>query len=76
MTLENSIIVEKTVDVAYSLIFEYEHMDKVMRIIKEKNLRVSSQKMELNCVFGILVRKRDAIQIKELFENLRCLVIK
>ncbi len=76
LVLEVSDIVEKTINVNYSLTFEYEHMDKVMRIIKEKNLTIISQKMVLNCVFEISVRKKDAEMIKNAFENLRCLSIK
>ncbi|MDC9723893.1 MAG: YigZ family protein [Urechidicola sp.] len=76
LVLETAKIVEKTIDISYILTFEYEFLDKVMRIIKEKNLRVDSQIMEMNCVFEISVRKKDAASIKTSFENLRCLQIK
>ena len=76
LALEAAKIVDKTIDVHFSLTFEYEHMDKVMRIIKEKNLKVVSQKMEMNCVFEISVRKKFANATKIAFENLRCLTIK
>lgn len=76
LVLEESIIVNKTIDVHFILTFEYEHMDKVMRIIKEKNLNIVNQKMELNCVFEISVRKKFAETTKMAFENLRCLTIK
>ena len=74
--LEDAKIVEKTIDIYFKLTFEYEFLDKVMRIIKEKNLRVNNQIMEMNCVFEISVRKKDAAAIKTTFENLRCLQIK
>ena len=76
LALEAAKIIDKTIDVHFSLTFEYEHMDKVMRIIKEKNLKVVSQKMEMNCVFEISVRKKFANATKIAFENLRCLTIK
>lgn len=76
LVLESSDIVKKTVDISFRLTFEYEYMDKVMRVIKERRLRLVSQKMELNCVFEVLVRERDANQVKDVFEKLRCLIIK
>ncbi|MCF6280548.1 MAG: YigZ family protein [Flavobacteriaceae bacterium] len=76
LVLEKSKIVEKTIDVHFKLTFEYEYMDKVMRIIKEKNLKIVNQKMEKNCVFEISVRKKFAEVTKTAFENLRCLAIK
>lgn len=76
LVLESSEIVEKTIDVQFRLELEYEHLDKVMRILKDRNLRVAHQQMEMNCVFDILVRKKDADAIKKAFEDLRCLNIK
>ena len=76
LALGISDIVEKTIDIRYRLIFEYEFLDKVMRIIKERNLTVEFQKMEMNCVFEISVRKKNAAKVKLDFENLRCLKIK
>ncbi len=74
--LEEAKIVEKTIDIYFELTFEYEFLDKVMRVIKECNLRINHQVMEMNCVFEISVRKKDAVAIKTTFENLRCLQIK
>jgi uncharacterized YigZ family protein len=74
--LEISDIVEKTIDIRYKLIFEYEYLDRVMRVIKEQNLTIEFQQMEMNCVFEISVRKKNADKVKLDFENLRCLKIK
>lgn len=76
MVLDEAIIVGKTIDIQYEIIFEYEHMNKVMRIVKENNLQITHQKMELNCEFLIPVRKKNAIKIKNLFTDLRCVKIK
>lgn len=75
LILDEAEIVEKTVNVSYQLTFEYQDMDKVMRIIKEKNLEILDQKMNLNCVFLIEVRKKNAAKIVQLFNDLRCLKI-
>ena len=74
--LQEAKIIEKTIDIQFKLTFEYEFLDKVMRVIKERCLRVNNQVMEMNCIFEISVRKKDALLIKSTFENLRCLQIK
>jgi uncharacterized YigZ family protein len=76
MAIEASSIVVKTIDVKYRLIFEYKEMNKVMHVIKERNLAIISQKMEMNCDFEISVRKNEAENVKNIFENLRCVKIK
>ena len=59
MALEESNIVEKTINIDYLITFDYKNMNKVMRIIKEKNLNIVNQKMELDCQITISVRKKD-----------------
>ena len=60
MALEASDIVERTIDVHYTLKFGYQNMNKVMRVIKEKNLEIISQKMEMDCEIVISTRKKNA----------------
>lgn len=67
--LEASKIVERTIDQTFLLQFEYPEMNTVMRIIKEENITLVSQIMELACTFEIAVRMKDAERIYELFEN-------
>ena len=76
LILEEAVIVKKTIDVFYKLYFEYKDMNKVMRIIKEQNLHIENQIMELNCEFLISVRKKNALKVQQLFLDLRCLKIK
>ncbi len=76
LILEEVAIVEKTIDVHFQLIFEYQHMNKVMRIVKEQSLILLDQKMELNCDFLFAVRKKNAAKVHQLFLDLRCLKIK
>lgn len=70
MALEESDIVERTIDVHYTLKFGYQNMNKVMRVIKEKNLAIISQKMEMDCAIVISTRKKNAPAVLEAFENL------
>lgn len=76
LALEASEIKQKTVNVRYCLTFEYEHLDKVMKIIKDRKLKMISQKMEMNCIYCVSVRKKEAISVKLAFEKLRCILIK
>lgn len=76
LTLDECTILKKTIDVHFQLTFDYIHMNKVMRIIKENKLLILSQKMELNCDFIIPVRKKNASKIQQLFLDLRCVKIK
>ncbi len=68
--IEASLIIEKTIDVQYQISFDYKNMNKVMRIIKEKNLEIISQKMELNCEILLATRKKNATIVFESFDNL------
>lgn len=76
MALEASDIVERTIDVHYTLKFGYQNMNKVMRVIKEKNLDIISQKMEMDCEIIISTRKKNAPIVLEAFSNLYEIVIK
>ena len=68
--LENSEIVEKTIDKHYKIKFGYKDMNRVMRIIKEKNLNVTGQKLELDCEIETAVRKKDSQMIFDIFESM------
>ena len=70
MTLESSSVIEKTVDVHFLISFDYKNMNKVMRIIKEKNLKIAAQKMENNCEIEIVTRKKNADSIFGIFNTL------
>jgi len=70
LALEASTILDKTINIEYQLSFGYDMMNKVMRIVKEKNVTIVSQTLELDCQYIISVRKRDANSIFETFTNL------
>jgi uncharacterized YigZ family protein len=70
LALENSKIIKKTINLDYLIKFDYKNMNKVMRIIKEKQLKIVNQKLELNCEIHISVRKKNSQSTFEIFENL------
>ncbi|MEM0519557.1 IMPACT family protein [Aequorivita flava] len=76
MALETCKILKRTIDESYVIKFEYPEMNTVMRIIKDEDLKLINQKMELSCEFEIAVRKKDAERIFELFKNTYKVTIK
>ncbi len=70
MALEACKIVRKTINVDFLITFDYKNMNKVMRVIKEKNLNITNQKLELDCQITISVRKKDASTIASIFESI------
>lgn len=76
LALEASEIIEKTIDIHFQLQFGYDLMNKVMRIVKEKQLNITSQKLELDCQYIISIRKSEADSIFEIFTNLYKVEIK
>lgn len=77
ITLESCEIIEKTIDVPFLISFDYKNMNKVMRVIKEKKLDITSQEMEINeetnLPIGKIVvktRKKNAEMIFDTFNSL------
>ncbi|MBE0391419.1 YigZ family protein [Flavobacterium sp. PL002] len=77
ITLESCDIIEKTIDIHYLISFDYKNMNKVMRVIKEKNLDIVTQEMEIKEETGlpigiieIKIRKKNAEQIADIFHSL------
>ncbi len=76
LAIETAEIIEKTINIQYKISFDYKDMNKVMRIIKEKNIEIVSQKMELSCEIEIAIRKKNAETIFDIFNNLFEICIK
>lgn len=74
--LDEAKIVKKTIKIYFEVSFEYADMNKVMRIIKEQNLKIEQQKLNLSCTYIIAVRKKNATKVQQLFVELRCVKIK
>jgi len=70
MTLEASNIEIKTINIHYLITFDYKNINKVMRVIKEKNLQIINQKMEQDCEIEIAIRKREAQKVFEIFSTM------
>ena len=69
--LESAKIVKKTIKAQFLLQFGYPEMDIVMRTIKQKNLNIFSQKMELDCELVISVRLSESEEVFQLFDEMQ-----
>lgn len=70
LALDRSKMVTQTLKTHYLICFEYKNMNKVMRIIKEKNLNIVNQILELRCELEISVRQKEALAVFQTFEHL------
>jgi len=70
MALEISDIVERTINIDFVITFDYKNMNKVMRVIKEKNLNITGQKLELDCQITISVRLKNVLEIENIFNTI------
>ena len=76
LALKNSTIINKTINEEFLIKFEYPEMNTVMRIIKDENISIINQKLELNCEFIISIRKKEAEKVFDIFDNTYKVVIK
>ena len=70
MVLQESQIIEKTIDISFEISFDYKNMNKVMKVIKEKNLEIISQEMNESCIIVISNRKKNAKMILDIFSSM------
>ena len=77
LILETCEIVEKTIDIHFTISFDYINMNKVMRVIKEKKLAIVTQEMEINKnsalpigKIEIKTRKKNAEKIFDIFNSI------
>ena len=76
LALENSEIIQKTINEKFILQFNYSEMNKVMRIVKEEQISIINQKLDLNCRYIISVRKKEAAKVFKLFDETYKVLIK
>ena len=69
LALEASKIVKRTINKKFQLKFEYKNMSKVMRLLKENEVEITNQTLELNCLLEISVRKSHTSKVFDLFDQ-------
>ena len=70
MAIEESTIIEKTIDIHFQISFDYKNMNKVMRVIKEKNLEIISQQLQESCQIEIATRKKNSEAVFDIFNTI------
>lgn len=70
LILNASKIIKKTININYLISFDYKNMNTVMRIIKEKNITIMHQKLEMDCQITISIRKKEAQYVFDIFNQL------
>jgi len=63
-------IVQKVLKVNFNLTTDYAHLNLVMRFIKEHNLKIIRQVLEINCKFKVGVRKTEVKKIEKLLKSM------
>ena len=63
-------IIEKTIEINYTLSFNYDQMNKVMRIIKEKNIQIINQNLTENCEITTSISIKYKNHFESWFDNI------
>ncbi|MBB5394441.1 YigZ family protein [Mucilaginibacter sp. AK015] len=63
VALDAAQVVEKTVNDIYTVVFDYMHMNDIMRIIKDDELQVLEQVSELRCTIKLSIRKTQVERV-------------
>ena len=58
-------IEERTVDVDVTIAFEYPFLNGVMRVVKEENPTVVSQRFEMDCEMTLRIRAGSAERLRQ-----------
>lgn len=73
--LTNAVIVEKIVCKKMKIFFEYLQMNEVMKIMKENDLQMISQKFDNDCQIILEIRESLVEKVQKQFEKIKNLVI-
>lgn len=68
--LDSAVILEKTVDEEFSVYFDFEHLNAVMRLIKLWEARIVSEEYNTACSMRLSIRKAHLDGIKEAIQKI------
>ena len=74
--LNNTEIIECTIDEEFEISFGYPEMNTVMRFIKDLGVEIIRQKMEMDCKIIFAIRKKEAQKAQDKFTGLKNISIK
>lgn len=76
LTLQEADVIEKIITQNMQLTFDYKDMNKVMRVVKERNLQIVNQLLTTDCTLTIEVRSSEFQQAKTAFTSLYGIQVK
>lgn len=68
--INQSIVIEKTVDLTFTIEFGHPVMNEVMKVMKDENLKIFNQSFDLNCCFDIAIRQSQVNQVLARLEKI------
>jgi len=71
--LQAADILEKTVDVEFSIHFEFPYMNDVMKLVKSLDAKILEQNYDTNCGMRLQIRKRDAEHLETALSKIETL---
>lgn len=71
--VEASEIVEKLIEIKFKIIIDYQNLNKIMRFVKEHQLNIVTQNMDIDCVLILSIRKSESKKYDLLFSALHYL---
>lgn len=73
--IENSTIIEKTVDEIIKVSFEYPFMNDIMRIVKEDEPEILSQSYDMDCIMTLRIRQSLMPKLRARLEKVETALI-
>lgn len=71
--LSQAVVVEKTVDVPFTVHVEYPFLDTTLRLLRTWNASILEQTFELDCLLKVTVRKQSMEPLREALEKVETL---
>ncbi|MDP3354055.1 MAG: YigZ family protein, partial [Flavobacteriaceae bacterium] len=72
-SIEAAEIVDKLIEINFRIVVDYPNLNKIMRFIKEHQLNIIHQNMNVDCEIIIAIRKSEFEKYELLFSDLHCL---
>lgn len=76
LAIESADIIEKLIEVQFQITVNYPEMDRVMRIIKQENISIISQKLEIECQLLVSVRRSKSEMVEKRFKEIHKVEVK
>ncbi|MES2514226.1 MAG: YigZ family protein [Bacteroidota bacterium] len=69
--INECVITEKYISFNYTITFPFDHLNDVMKLLKQLECKISTQQFDTDCEIGFSVRKSDSEQCEEKLKKLK-----